>query len=557
MLTSASLVITTPESVLRLEEDGLHRFRVLAAIAMLVAGWLTGCGAGAVRTDVVIVNAGEPQNPLIPTNTNDSNGGRIIDRLFAGLMSYDAKGTPALEVASAIDTADDINYRITLKAGWTFTDGSPVTAHSFVDAWNYGALATNAQLQQSFFAPIAGFDEVAAPKSTVATMSGLQVIDNRQFTVRLKGPTIDFKLRLGFSPFYPLPDAALKDMAAFGRHPIGNGPYRLADQPGNPAWQHNVKLDLVTNPAYHGNRMPQNKGLRFVFYANLDTAYADLLSSNLDVLDTIPPSVLTVYRRDLGDRSVTAPAAANQTLDTPLRLAHFSGEEGRLRRLALAAAVNRDQICHKIFSGARTPAREFTAGSLPGFDPNIDGHDALNFDPDRARALWSQADGISKWSGKYAISYNADGSHQEWVDAVANNIKNTLGIDAVGAPQPTFAGFRTQITSHTIGTAFRAGWQGDFPSMLEFLEPLFVTRAGANDVGYSNPRFDAAMAAAEAAPDLPQSFTIANDAQRILLQDMPVVPLWYTVAVAGRSAAVSHLVLSWNGLPDYERIVKT
>ena len=70
-----------------------------------------------------------------------------------------------------------------------------------------------------------------------------------EFTVRLKGPTIDFKLRLGFSPFYPLPDAALKDMAAFGRHPIGNGPYRLADQPGNPAWQHNVKLDLVTNPA--------------------------------------------------------------------------------------------------------------------------------------------------------------------------------------------------------------------------------------------------------------------------------------------------------------------
>jgi oligopeptide transport system substrate-binding protein len=64
---------------------------------------------GAVRTDVVIVNAGEPQNPLIATSTNDSNGGRIIDRLFVGLMSYDAKGTPALEVASAIETADDIN----------------------------------------------------------------------------------------------------------------------------------------------------------------------------------------------------------------------------------------------------------------------------------------------------------------------------------------------------------------------------------------------------------------------------------------------------------------
>jgi oligopeptide transport system substrate-binding protein len=537
----------------------MRRMRaVLAAIGcgLVAATSLAGCGAGNVRTDVVIVNAGEPQNPLIPTNTNDSNGGRIIDRLFAGLMSYDVNGQPALEVAQSIETTDDINYRITLKPGWTFTDGTPVTAHSFVDAWNYGALATNAQLQQSFFSPIAGFDEVAAPKPAATTMSGLHVVDDHQFTVRLNGPTIDFKLRLGFSPFYPLPAAALKDMTGFGQHPIGNGPYEFADAPGGAAWQHNVKLDLVPNPGYHGDRIPQNKGLRFVFYANLETAYADLLSSNLDVLDTIPSSLLSVYRKDLGDRYVSAPAAANQTLDTPLRLPHFGGEEGRLRRLALSAAINREQICRQIYAGARAPARDFTASSLPGFDPDIAGNDALTFDPDRARRLWSKADAISKWTGRYAIAYNADGGHQEWVDAVANSVKNILGIDAVGAPQPTFAAFRTQVTTRSIVTAFRAGWQGDFPSMLEFLEPLFVTGAGADDVGYSNPQFDAAIATAEAAPSLPQSFGLANEAQRILLRDMPVVPLWYTISVAGRSPAVSHVVLTWNGLPDYEHIVK-
>jgi oligopeptide transport system substrate-binding protein len=471
-------------------------------------------------------------------------------------MSYDATGRPDLEVAQSIDTTDAVNYRITLKPGWTFSDGTPVTAHSFVDAWNYGALAANAQLQQSFFSPIAGFDDVASANPKATTMSGLHVVDDHEFTVRLKAPTIDFKLRLGFSPFYPLPDAAFKDMAAFGQHPIGNGPYKFAEAPDGAAWQHNVKLDLVPNPGYHGARLPQNKGLRFVFYANLDTAYADLLSSNLDVLDTIPSSLLSVYRRDLGDRYVSAPAAANQTLDTPLRLPHFGGEEGRLRRLAISTAINRAQICSQIYAGARAPAREFTASSLPGFDPHIEGNDPLNFDPARARRLWAQADAISKWSGRYAIAYNADGGHQEWVDAVANSIKNVLGIDAVGAPQPTFATFRTQITTRRIATAFRAGWQGDFPSMLEFLEPLFVTGAGANDVGYSNPRFDAAVAAAEAAPDLPQSFALANAAQRILLRDMPVVPLWYTVSVAGRSAAVSHVALTWNGLPDYEHIVK-
>lgn len=528
--------------------------------AMLVVATLAGCGGGVLSPDLVVVNGGEPPNPLIPTGTNDSQGGRILDRLFAGLMSYDATGHPSPEVAQSIDTTDNVNYRVVLKPGWTFTDGSPVTAHSFVDAWNYGALSTNGQLQQSFFSPIDGFDAVAGltgdGKPTATTMSGLRVINDLEFTVRLKAPTIDFRMRLGHSAFYPLPRAAFRDMSAFGQHPIGNGPYQLAEGPDGPAWEHNVRIDLRPNPGYRGNRRPHNKGLRFEFYANLDTAYADLLSGNLDVLDTIPPSALPVYKRDLGDKVTSGPAAINLSLDTPFRLPHFGGEEGRLRRLALSAAINRPQISRQIFVDTRSPARDFTARSLPGFDPNIAGNDALDFNPGRARQLWAQADAISAWSGRYAIAYNADAGHQDWVDAVANSIKNVLGIDAAGAPQPTFAGFRTQITNRSIATAFRAGWQGDYPSMIEFLAPLFATGAGSNDVGYSSREFDAALATAEAAPDMAQATRLANDAQRILFHDMPVVPLWNYISVLGWSGEVSNVTVTWNGLPDYENIVK-
>jgi oligopeptide transport system substrate-binding protein len=194
---------------------------------------------------------------------------------------------------------------------------------------------------------------------------------------------------------------------------------------------------------------------------------------------------------------------------------------------------------------------------LPGFDAAIPGSDALNFDPARAKQLWAQADAISPFSGDYPIAYNADGGHQEWVDAVANSIKNTLGINAFGAPQPTFAQIRTQITDRSIRTAFRAGWQGDYPSLLEFLEPLFVTGAGSNDVDYSNPQFDAALIRAEAAPSLPQAYVLTNEAQQNLLRDMPVVALWDYINAAGRSAAVHDVAITWNGLPAYEAIVKS
>jgi oligopeptide transport system substrate-binding protein len=547
-------------AVMRLKRALLANGVAVLAPVVLTAGFLAGCGGGVLSPDLVLVNGGEPANPLVPTSTNDSNGGRIVDRLFAGLVSYDGAGRPSPEVAESIETVDNVNYRITLKPGWKFTDGSPVTAHSFVDAWNYGALSINVQLQQSFFSPIEGFDElsgqVSGPRPGQTTMSGLRVVNDLEFTVRLKAPTIDFTLRLGHDAFYPLPEAAFRDVAAFGRNPIGNGPYKLADGPDGPAWEHNVKIDLRPNPGYHGNRMPRNKGLRFEFYANLDTAYADLLSGNLDVLDTIPPSALPVYKRDLGGNATSGPAAVNHSLDTPLRLPHFGGEEGRLRRLALSAAINRPQICKQIFVGTRTPARDFTAVSLPGFDPNLPGTGALDFDPDRARQLWAQANAISAWSGQYPIAYNTDAGHQEWVDAVANSIKNVLGVDAFGAPLPTFAGFRTQVSTRTIASAFRAAWQGDYPSMIEFLAPLFATGAGSNDVGYSSREFDDALVAAEAAPNLEQSNALVNDAQRILLYDMPVVPLWDNISVVGWSAAVSRVTVTWNGLPDYENIVK-
>jgi oligopeptide transport system substrate-binding protein len=140
---------------------------------------------------------------------------------------------------------------------------------------------------------------------------------------------------------------------------------------------------------------------------------------------------------------------------------------------------------------------------------------------------------------------------------VADSIKNTLGIDAVGAPQTTFSEIRAQITDRSIQTAFRAGWQGDYPSMLEFLEPIFVTGAVANDVDYTNREFDGAITVAEGAPTTQDSFGLTNAAQQILLADMPVVPLWDYIGAAGHSAAVSGVALTWRGLPDYERIVKS
>ncbi|MGW4841600.1 peptide ABC transporter substrate-binding protein [Nocardia brasiliensis] len=531
------------------------RAGALTAAVLLAAGLgLSACSSDE-DTDagIVTTNITEPQNPIVPTSMNDNNGSRIADRIFAGLKYYDADGVAHNDMAQSIETTDRKNYKIVIKPDWKFTDGTPVTAKSYVDAWNYGALSTNAQLQGYVFAPIVGYDDVAAEKPTAQTMSGLKVVDEHTFTVALTRPSIDFELALAFTPFYPMPEVAFKDMKVYGENPIGNGPYKFAR---TGAWEHNVKVDLVANPDYKGARPAKNKGIRFVMYQSFDTAYADLIAGNLDTLDTIPDSALASYKQDLGDRAITKPTAQNQHVSSQSNIPHLSGEEGVLRRKALSMAINREQICENIFHGTRVPSRDFTAITLPGFNGDLPGSEFLKFNPTEAKKLWAQADAISPWSGRFEIAYNSDGGHQAWIEAVANSIKNTLGIEAIGAPYPTFKDIRTAITARTIGKAFRYGWQGDYPTMLQFLTAQYYTGAGTNNIDYANPEFDKLIDAALAAASLEESYKLVGQAQTLLLRDMADIPVLDFIATAGLGEKVKKAELTWNGQFDFENIEK-
>ena len=503
---------------------------------------------GGMSTGIVTANGTEPQNPLIPTNTNEVGGGRILDMIFAGLVYYDADGAPHNEVADSIESEDGQNYTITIKDGWTFTDGTPVTAQSFVDAWNYGALLSNEQLSSYFFEPIVGFSY-----DEDSELTGLKVVDDTTFTVELKQPESDFPLRLGYSAFYPLPEAAFEDIDAFGENPIGNGPYMLD---GEGAWEHNVKTDLVPNPDYTGDRMAANGGISFVFYTTQDAAYNDLLAGQLDVVDAIPDSAFSTFETELGGRAVNQPAAIFQSFTIPQNLEHFTGEEGELRRAAISKAINRQEITDAIFQGTRTPASDFTSPVIDGWSDSIPGSDVLAYDADAAKALWAEADAISPYEGTFTIGYNTDGGHQAWVDAVTNSIKNTLGISAEGNPYATFADMRTDITERTITGAFRTGWQADYPSLYNFLGPIYATTAGSNDGDYSDAEFDGLLVKGAAESDIDAANVEFQKAQEILFRDLPAIPLWYSNVTGGSAETVDNVQFGWNSVPLYYEVTK-
>ena len=496
----------------------------------------------------------EPQNPLIPTNTSETGGGEILRAIFSGLVDYDKDGKTYNLVAESI-TANDNSTEFTIKIapGWTFTNGEAVTSDNFIQAWNYGANPENAQLGADFFASIKGYEEFS--EGAADHLTGLEKISDSEFKVTLSNPESTWPDRLGYQAYVPLPSVAFEDMEAFGQSPIGNGPYMLD---GKDAWVHNVNINLKKNPDYHGPDKPKNAGMSFVFYTNLETAYADMQAGDLDSMrETVSPNAYPSYEADFPDSHSADPMSSIETFGIPYTLEHFGAdEEGTLRRQAISQAIDRDLITDKLFFGARTPAEDFGSPTL-GNSTDIEGNEVLTFNQQRAKELWAQADAIRPYSGgPFQIAYNADGGHQQWVEAVTNSIRQTLGIPAQGKAYPNFKGFRDDIVNENVNAAYRSGWLADYPSIANFLEAQYRSSGSSNDTGYANPEFDALLSKAASQSNTDEANKIYHQAQVILMQDLPQIPLWYKTASTAWNPDLKNFSTSWNGMPAYTQVEK-
>lgn len=530
-----------------------------AACAVAVALAATACGGGGDSggggaDGVVSSSWGDPQNPLEPANTNEVQGGKVLDMVFRGLKRYNPKTGAAQDMlAEKITTTDSKNFAITVKDGWTFSNGQKVTAKSFVDAWNYGASLKNNQKNAYFFGQIAGYDKVHpdSGSQSAGTMSGLKVTGARTFTVQLSQKFSLWPDTLGYAAFAPLPQAFFDDHAAWLKKPVGNGPYTIK------SYTKGSQMALRKWAKYPGSDKAQNGGIDLKVYTDNNTAYTDLVAGNLDLVDDVPASQLKNVKADLGDRYINTPAGIIQTLAFPFYDDAWNKPDSDKVRKGLSMAINRKQITETIFNKTRTPATDWTSpvlGAAGGYKAGFCGG-LCDYNPAEAKKMISDGGGIP--GGQVKIGYNADtGSHKDWVDAVCNSINNALGNDkaCVGAPTGTFADFRNKITQKKMTGPFRAGWQMDYPLIQNFLQPLYYTNASSNDGKWSDKKFDKLVNQANAESDKAKAVKTFQDAQAVVRDNMAAIPLWYQNGSAGYSTNVSNVALNPFSVPVYSEI---
>jgi oligopeptide transport system substrate-binding protein len=524
---------------------------------------LTSCGSSSntANDGIITTYNTEPENPLIPGNTTEVGGGDPIDVMFSGLISYSSAGEPVNEVADAIETTDNQNFTVKLK-DWKWSDGTDLVAEDFVNTWNFTANLKNGQLCSSFFDQIKGFDAVA-PQDDAAvdaltgqeTMEGLKVIDDKTFTIELSAPSSTFELRLGMSAFYPVPHDKLSDINAFGENPVSNGPFKLS------AWNHNVDLELVPNENYKGDRVAKNKGVTFKFYTDPDAGYTAVQSGDLDIMDTVPNSHITDFKTDDSLVGRSDPSSLFEMFSIPEYIKHFGNdEEGKLRRQAISMAIDRQTAIDKILNGTAKAATSFSAvtDQINGSTDDVEGNDVLKYNPEKAKELWAQADQISKWEDTdvFKISFNADGGAQQMYEAICNSIANTLGIDAQPDSVVDFKTLRQSANAKTLQYAIRDGWQPDYPSIENYLQPMVASNGSSNDSDYSSPEVDKLLQEGSQATSLDEANKYFTQAQAVLMKDLPYIPVYSRNVNSVIGKNVQNYALTWKGVPDYVNISK-
>jgi oligopeptide transport system substrate-binding protein len=420
------------------------------------------------------------------------------------------------------------HWTFRLREDVRFSNSEPVDAESFVRGINR-ALDPAANTETGYhLAGVRGFGAVRS--GAVSALAGLHAPDAHTLVFELDEVDFEFDKKTLQPVFSPVPTVAGPALnPAYNDQPIGNGPYLMAEP-----WRHNDSITLRRNPLWFGEP-PRIEEIRIDILDQggaLEEEYAGFRRGDYDYA-RIPGEQVTEAKagyaagggfleRDLPGLHYLIPFCHQAPMDTVAA------------RRAVSAAIDRAGIAETLLSGTRVPADSllspwFADVHMPGLGEPYTLHD-----PDLARKCATEAGLIP--GSVVELAYNTGAGHDGWVTEVARQLREVLGLD-VRLLQMTAHELVAHRTSAPAAGLCRAGWAYDYPTPDNLLFPLLHssctapdekgTAHGDNEGRYVNPDFDQAVVHARATRDEAERVQRWQEAERIAMADMALIPLWF------------------------------
>lgn len=520
---------------------GVHRWPVVA-FAACSAVLLLGALIGAVTSDddgapparqvdptvgAPIVLGGPPPDDVVRFGAvglehldpafvlpSDQSGMVAVDLLFDGLTSWDPQTqAPVPALAESWESASfATEWTFHLRAGATFSDGTPVTARDAERSLERIARLGNISLAGVRLDVVAGYREVS--EGLTEDLTGVSALDDRTLRIVTLEPYAAMPELLS-SPLYAVVPAGVVDAdpVAFDGNPVGSGPYRFAGRDGAV-----LRLEAVD-----GSEVPVRRA-ELIAYPTAEEAYAAFEAGELD-WSVVPAGLLDEARAEHGERAVV-PFVVELLYGFNLR--HPSFGDVRFRS-AVAKAIDRGALLDSPLEAA-TALDGVVPSGVPGAVADACGV-LCSYDPDTARALVAQVHPNGQVPAIELDVYD-DPLELAVADAVAEDLRAIgVPVNVVVEPFEEYQGF-------IVGGGqqlFTFGWVGVAIEPDVFVSPLFLSDSPDNVTGFADPVVDLAIKTARAEPDAGARRALYADIDRQVMRGVPIVPLasYLTAAVVG------------------------
>ena len=497
----------------------------------------------------LVFNLGADPETIDPTINTASEASTVILNAFECIMTLDENDNAVEGAAESVEVSDDgLVYTIKLRKDGKWSDGEPVVADNFKYSWVRALTKENAAEYAYQLYYIKNAEKYYNGEATADEL-GINVIDDYTLEVTLESPTTYFPQLLAFPTYAPLrEDIVSADPEGWATKPetyVTNGAFKLVQ------WDMKDQLVFEKNENYWNKDSIKLDKLTFKLVTDDTTAYSELQAGNFDVVNSVPTNEIEPGQEaglvHVSPKLGTYYFGINVGKQDDMAEDVKTALSNKLVRQAINLAIDRQEIIDNVGKAEQVAAYSFVPEGI--YNPDgTEFADKEYYDPsdmdgniEKAKELLKEA-GYENGEGLPTIElmYNSEGAHKDICQILQENLaKIGINIELANQEWAVFLNTRQQ-GGYEIA---RQGWIGDYSDPMTFLD-LFVTGGGNNDSGYSNPEYDALIAAAKVETDPDKRKEQLREAEDILMDDMPILPIYYYTTVMGWNENVKGIQVS-------------
>lgn len=526
--------------------------RLLWLIAMCNMVFLFGCEpsmqTSALKKKTLRLSIPEEPITLDPRRGGDAISSQLQFMLFEGLTVLGEDGNTRLGQSHRIDISEDLlTYTFHLgKTKWS--DGSTVTAFDFEKGWKDILSPSYPAPNAHLLYPIQGAE--AAKKGEIPlSQVGIQASDPYTLVVKLTQPTPYFLKIISFCVFFPVCKAKDQQDPSWSFHAgsnfLSNGPFILSE------WKHHNELTMSKNPYYHAKESIHLDAIRIQIIPSEMTAFQMYENNELDFLghpfSPIPYDAIDTLKHK--NELKTSPAAATTLITFNSESSVFKNKN---LRKAFALAIDREAIVNnmtqlgEIIATDAVPPILKNGHSLPLYQDNQK-ELAKHFLNLALKELNISAKDLQSLTFYYSQLDNhhkvAQVLQQQWLD--------TLGI-LVKLQTTEHKSLLDRLTKRDYSFALTI-WRAQYFDPLSILDRFKTKENKKNYCGWENKHYAYLLDRSLHEDDARRKATLV-DAEEILLEDIPVAPLYHWSMCFLSAPQVKNIELSPVGGIFFERL---